>query len=107
MILKDKQIELDGLFNYFNDLDPDKFDICQIYRIIIESLVDNIENRSLFKFHLPLNDKDVWIELEDKENILKVLDYIIGHFYTFEIYELIRDFKEIRKYYEEIYEIGG
>lgn len=100
MILKGKEVDLDGLFNYFNNLDDDKYDICTLYKTIIVSLVDNLENKSLFKFQLPLYDNEVWIEVEEKENILKVVDYILEHFYRFEIYELIRDFKEIRNYYE-------
>lgn len=101
MILKGtEKVDLDGLFQHFNNLDEDLYDICSLYETVVTTLVDNIENRSEFKFKLPVYDREVWVFLEKKEEILKVLDYIIEHFYRFEIYELIRDFKEIRKYYE-------
>jgi hypothetical protein len=70
MILKD-DVDIDSLFTYFDELDQNKFDICQLYRIIIESLVDNLENENKFKFILPISDNDIWIHLKEKKNILK------------------------------------
>jgi len=100
MILKDKETDVVGLFDYFDNLDESTFDIPGMYQTVVLSLVENLDKNE-FKFRLPLNDNEIWIHLEKRENILKCLDYIIAHFYRFEIYELIKDFMEIREFYEK------
>jgi len=100
-ILKDKQFDIDGFFNHIDNLNEETFDICEMYKKMIVSLIDNIQYENEFKFELPLSDQKIHIFLENKKNILKVIDYIIKHLYTFEIYECIKDFMEIKKYYEE------
>ena len=99
-VLKDNEIDIVGLFEYINSLDDDTFDIPSMYQSVILSLIEELDKNE-FKFKLPLNDNDIWIHLKKKENILKCLDYIIGHFYRFEIYELIKDFMEIKEFYEK------
>jgi len=99
-ILTDKEFKIDEFFDYLDFLDKNEFDICGMYRIIIENLIDNIEYESDFKFKLPLGDQDIFVILKKKKNILKVMDYIIKHLYTFELYECIKDFMEIKNYYQ-------
>jgi hypothetical protein len=100
MILKDSEIDTIGLFDYFDNLDESKFDIPGMYQTVVLSLVESLQ-KDEFKFQLPLNDNEIWIHLEKRENILKSLEYIINHFYRFEIYELIKDFLEIKEFYEK------
>jgi len=100
-ILRDSEFDIDKLFEYLNNLDDDVFNICEIYKAIIISLLDNLENKDKFKFKIPSDDEELYIELKNKNNILKSIDYIIQHFYKYEIYEFIRDFVDIRKYYED------
>jgi len=102
-ILKDEEFDIDKLFIYFNDLPDDEFDICHIYKTMIVSLLGNMENKDEFKFILPLNDQEICVHLENKKNILKTINYFIKHFYRFEIYEFIREFMEIKDYYENEY----
>ena len=101
-ILKDDEFKIDEFFNYLDFLDENEFDICGMFRIIIENLIDNIENENEFRFKLPLSDQKICVILKKQKNILKSMDYIIKHLYTFELYECIKDFTEIKNYYEKL-----
>jgi hypothetical protein len=102
MTIKD-EFDIDKFFTYLNDLSEDEFDVPALYSTMIMSLLENLESKSMFKFKLPLQESDdpVFIHLKKKENIQKVLDYIIQHLYRFEIYEFIKEFLQLKEYYED------
>jgi aspartate carbamoyltransferase regulatory subunit len=97
--LTDGQILLDELFNYLNDLPEDEVSIPDIYASIIMDLIDNIEYNDKFQFKLPSEEDNIYICLNEKVNILKVLDYIIEYFHRYEIYEMLENFNMLRDYY--------
>jgi hypothetical protein len=99
--LNDKTFNIDGFFGYINNLSDEEFSIPHLYKPIVASIIDNMEHRGEFAFNLPTEEKEITVRLKDKKNILKVLDYIIQHFYKYEIYEFIGEFLEIKKFYEE------
>jgi len=99
-LLYDQDFNIDDVFDHLNNLSDDEFDVIHLYSVIIESLLLELELSSWFKFQLPISDNEIWVHLKEKDNILKVLDYLIKHLYQYELYEAIDSFNKLKEYYE-------
>ena len=100
-ILYDIDFNINGFFEYLDDLPEEEYNVVGIYSLIVHELLDNIEYSSEFKFKIPSSDEEMWVHLKEKKSILKVLDIIIDHLHKYELYEVIEDFLKIREYYDK------